>query len=254
MTLLSRKRSGLDLVVAYLQYVSLRHMRTICPGFTATTKICLGLGILLLAGASPRSLEAAGADGPKNATVLLIRHAEKVEDGDGLSPAGEARAQAYVKFFQELTIQSQGAKPTALIATADSKNSRRPRVTLEPLAGALGLPVDARFKNKDYLSMAESLRAGGYDNKTTLVCWHHGDMPDVLRALGVDAGTVLPGRQVARRRIRLAHRAALRRAGPPPVRRTRGGTPDCGCHRKGPGSRGRAVSDQRGSAVGSSSQ
>ncbi len=151
------------------------------------------LGALLLITASNARLEAAGPDGPRNATVLLIRHAEKSESGEGLSPAGEDRARAYIKFFQDLTIQSQPAKPQRLIATADSKGSQRPRLTLEPLGKALGLPVESKFKNKDYSSMVNSMQAGTYDGKTTLVCWHHGDMPDVLRALGADPATVLPG-------------------------------------------------------------
>jgi hypothetical protein len=37
-----------------------------------------------------------------NSVIVIIRHAEKPADGDGLAPAGEARANAYVDLFQEL--------------------------------------------------------------------------------------------------------------------------------------------------------
>jgi len=40
---------------------------------------------------------------PANATIYLIRHAEKPPSGKGLSPAGQARANAYVQYFQNLT-------------------------------------------------------------------------------------------------------------------------------------------------------
>ncbi len=168
-------------------------MRAYPTRFVTAAKIHLRLCLLLIAAAPVSHLNAAGAEGPKNATVLLIRHAEKPDEGDGLAPAGQERAKAYVKFFKDLVIQDRSATPAHLVATADSKGSHRPRLTLEPLGKALGLPVEARFKNKDYPAMVESLRSGAHDGKTTLVCWHHGDMPDVLRALGVDPGTVLPG-------------------------------------------------------------
>src|SRR6266699_3494061 len=42
----------------------------------------------------------------RNATVLIIRHAEKPETGKHLSPAGVSRAQAYVSYFKSLRIDS----------------------------------------------------------------------------------------------------------------------------------------------------
>jgi hypothetical protein len=70
---------------------------------------------------------------PKSATFLLIRHDEKSGDpmDATLTAAGEARAQAYVAYFRNLTRgPSPVATPTHLIAAADSLHSTRSRLTL----------------------------------------------------------------------------------------------------------------------------
>lgn len=82
---------------------------------------------------------------PRSATILLIRHAEKSGDplDAALTPAGEARALAYVAYFPNLARgQSPVAAPTHLIAAADSVHSTRSRLTLAPLSAALGLSKD----------------------------------------------------------------------------------------------------------------
>jgi hypothetical protein len=44
----------------------------------------------------------------KNTNILIIRHGEKSLDGtDGLTLAGQARAQACVSYFQNYTIGSE---------------------------------------------------------------------------------------------------------------------------------------------------
>ena len=40
----------------------------------------------------------------QNSVIVLIRHAEKPDAGDALSPAGEARANAYVDYFKHFTV------------------------------------------------------------------------------------------------------------------------------------------------------
>jgi len=70
----------------------------------------------------------------KNATVLIIRHAEKPESGKHLSPAGVRRAQAYVDFFNSFTLNSHLVKVDHLFAAKKSKNSDRPSETLLPLS------------------------------------------------------------------------------------------------------------------------
>ena len=130
--------------------------------------------------------------GPKNATVLIIRHAEKPETGDGLTPAGEARARAYAVYFRTFQFQDAPVKLDAIFAAADSKNSRRPRLTVQGLGSALGLPVETRYRDKEYEALADELRKS-YDDRNVLVCWHHGVMLELLRAMGADPDTLLPG-------------------------------------------------------------
>lgn len=133
----------------------------------------------------------AAVAGPRNATVLIIRHAEKPDEGDGLTPAGEARAKAYVAYFQRFTLHAKPLKLDAIFAAADSRNSRRPRLTVEPLARALGLTVNMSYKDKDFQSLANGLQSN-HDAHNILVCWHHGEMRELLQALGGNPDVLLP--------------------------------------------------------------
>ena len=134
---------------------------------------------------------ATAQEGPKNAVVLIIRHAENPANGHGLSPRGEERAEAYKNYFLNFTVDSKRLEPNAVVVAADSKQSHRPRLTVEPFAKAAKLPIDNRFANKQPADLAAGLRAN-YQGKVILVCWHHGQIPDLLRALGAAPETLLP--------------------------------------------------------------
>jgi hypothetical protein len=131
------------------------------------------------------------APGLRDAVVLIIRHAEKPQSGTDLSEAGRQRAQAYVNYFQNFTIDGKPAKPDYLFATADSAGSHRPRLTIEPLSKALGLKIDNRFKNKDFKSLAEDIRLKPH-GKCILIAWHHREIGELVGALGADASKLLP--------------------------------------------------------------
>jgi broad specificity phosphatase PhoE len=148
---------------------------------------------LFIAGlvASALTLTAEAQDGPKNATVLIIRHAENPADGHGLSPRGQERAEAYKNYFQNFTVDSKRRKPDAVLVAADSKQSHRPRLTVEPFAKAAKLPIDGSFGNKQPADLAAGLRAT-HQGKVILICWHHGQIPALLRALGAAPETLLP--------------------------------------------------------------
>ena len=141
------------------------------------------IAVAFLLAATPGRAE--GTRGLGNATVFVIRHADKPEAGDGLSPAGEARARACVAYFKDFKLD-------AIFAAADSRNSRRPRLTVEPLAKALGLPIDTRYKDKECQRLADDLRAHRAGN-AILICWHHGTMSGLLQAMGADPAALLPG-------------------------------------------------------------
>src|SRR5205085_10540277 len=91
------------------------------------------------------TLVAHAQDGPKNSVVLIIRHAEDADTGDGISPLGQQRAQAYKNYFLNFTVNSKRREPEAIFAAKDSKKSHRPRLTMEPFAEAANLKIDTRF-------------------------------------------------------------------------------------------------------------
>jgi hypothetical protein len=128
----------------------------------------------------------------QNRVIVVIRHAEKPDEGDALSPAGEARANAYVDYFKHFTVNSNAIQFDYLFATKDSHESERPRLTIKPLSKALGLGINTDFKDDEYASLADELRSGPYSNKNILVCWHHGKIPKLLAALGADPLQLLP--------------------------------------------------------------
>jgi phosphohistidine phosphatase SixA len=122
------------------------------------------------------------------AEVLLIRHAEEPEKGPDLSPRGQERAKALVKLFN-----GRFPKPTAIYATASSKASSRPVETVQPLAEILRLKVNERYAEVKYKTMADAILA---DHSATgqhvLVCWHHGTLPELAEALGVEKAPKWP--------------------------------------------------------------
>jgi len=127
-----------------------------------------------------------------NSTVILvIRHAEQSTDGDGLSSAGEARAKAYVNYFKNFTIDGRPLTLDYLFAAADSRSSHRPRLTIEPTAKELGLTIDTQFKNQQFLELADEIKSLP-PSTNILICWHHGKIPQLLRALGADPESLLP--------------------------------------------------------------
>jgi hypothetical protein len=166
----------------------------------------IGALVLVLAGPAlakhKHELGALSTSGPPGATLLIVRHAEKPngEGGPGLIPAGEARAKAYVQFFRPAPAgvyntvwrDEPPQKLDALVATADTAKSARPRLTLEPLAKALNLPIQQPCTNDDVDGLARWLSANEA-GKTTLIAWHHGRISALLAALGADPATLVPG-------------------------------------------------------------
>src|SRR5512132_3772528 len=130
-------------------------------------------------------------EGPKDAVVLIIRHAEDAGSGDGISPLGEKRAEAYKNYFLNFAVDSKRLEPEAVFAAKDSKKSHRPRLTLEPFAKAAKLKIDTRFGNNQSADLAADLRAN-QPGKVILICWRHPYIPALLGALGANPKTFLP--------------------------------------------------------------
>lgn len=126
-----------------------------------------------------------------DATILIIRHAEKPEFGKGLSAEGQARAQAYVRYFQSFRLGSQPLRLDYVVAADDSEHSQRSRLTLEPLGQAIGLKPDLRFQAKRPQELVRELQATSH-GKNILICWHHKEIPELLKNLGADPDRLLP--------------------------------------------------------------
>jgi hypothetical protein len=137
------------------------------------------------------ALAADSQEGPKDAVILIIRHAENPDTGRGLSPRGKERAEAYKNYFQTFALDSKQLEPDVIFAAKDSKQSHRPRLTVEPFAKAEKLQIDTRFGNNQSVELATALRATE-QGKRILISWRHGDIPALLRALGAKPKDLLP--------------------------------------------------------------
>jgi hypothetical protein len=126
-----------------------------------------------------------------NVVILVVRHAEKPIAGTSLSPAGEARAKAYGEYFKRLTVDGRPFRPDYLFAASDSTNSHRPRLTIEPVAAQLGITIDQRFSDQQFQGLAREILNRPHGTNI-LICWHHGKIPQLLRALGADPKKLLP--------------------------------------------------------------
>jgi len=121
------------------------------------------------------------------AVVLLMRHAEKPlgdEKLSDLAPQGFKRAQALPTLF--LSPSSLFPRPDALFATDTSKHSNRPIETITPLAQALHLPINHDYADRETTPLANKLLSGQYAGKVVVVCWHHGELPHLAQALGIE--------------------------------------------------------------------
>jgi hypothetical protein len=156
--------------------------------------------------------------GPKQ--VLIIRHGEKVgdpkKDNDGgrnLSVRGSARAAGlpalfvpampqsscrlhqksgeFIGSYQEIPLKGSAprfATPNFIFATQRSKHSKRPIETVTPLSSALTLPINENFADNDAeinKMIASILQDVTFADKIVLICWHHGRIPDIAKALGI---------------------------------------------------------------------
>jgi broad specificity phosphatase PhoE len=113
--------------------------------------------------------------------ILVMRHAEKPDDAKDpdLTPAGRRRAEALATY-----IPTTFGTPDFVFAAAISKRSARPYETLKPLSKATGVPIDSTWADQDYAALAEELRQDPkFRDKRIVVCWHHGNIPNLLHAL-----------------------------------------------------------------------
>jgi len=119
--------------------------------------------------------------------VLVMRHAEKPDDetDPNLSPAGVARAKRLVTYIPETF-----GKPDLVIAASISKHSERPFETVNPLALSCGLEVRMPCADAQFAELAQRMFTDPkYLVPSSVVCWHHGGIPGLMKALGAARGS-----------------------------------------------------------------
>lgn len=128
---------------------------------------------------------------PVKTNIILIRHAEKPNSGPGLAIAGEERAQAYVVFFQNLRISGKPITFDYIFSCADSPNSCRPRLTVQPLADAMKLKIKQKYAVDEFKKLKKEIKGKKkYNNCNILICWHHEKILDLASAFGADIKTL----------------------------------------------------------------
>lgn len=126
-----------------------------------------------------------------NATVLVVRHAEKPASGTGLTAEGSARANKYAQYFHPFHADGTTVAINALYAGADSADSVRPRLTLEPLSHATGIPLKLQFSTNEPEALAHALFTEPHGDHV-LIAWRHKKIPALLKSLGADPAQLLP--------------------------------------------------------------
>jgi hypothetical protein len=114
--------------------------------------------------------------------------------GTGLNAAGEARARLYTKYFLPFQEEGLSIQVDGLYAGADSKNSFRPRLTLEPLSKSSGMPLHSNIGTKDPELLVQALKTEAH-GQHPLIAWRHGEIPTLLAAFGASPEELLPNGQ-----------------------------------------------------------
>jgi len=123
-------------------------------------------------------------------TVYLIRHGEKPSDGsDGLSAQGVERSQCLRTVFGNASNYNIGY---IIAEEPESSGSReRPLETVQPLATDLGLTVDISCAKTDS-DCVTTLVDSYTGTNNILICWEHGELTDIVTALGDDDAPTYP--------------------------------------------------------------
>lgn len=154
------------------------------------------------------------SDTPTAAKIYLIRHGEKPpklpsvrisillstpttdspqgDDAPGLSAQGIKRAQGLISVFSPSSIYNIAQ----IIAQHPHKHEKeaRPYETILPLSESLGLTPDIDIERDDAQGAADlCLKLAQEGGENVLLCWEHGVLGKIVKALGVEDEVVYPG-------------------------------------------------------------
>lgn len=145
-------------------------------------KMGIALMLVLIAGCEDTNKPANNAEvADKNLQVVIIRHAEKPENGDNLSCQGQNRAlQLATVLHQKFSTPDYTYVPS--LKTDQSTAHSRMFQTVTPLAIKYNLTINSKYKADDYAEIRDSvLKKTG----TVLMVWSHSEIADLASALGV---------------------------------------------------------------------
>lgn len=167
-----------------------KHTMTSALGGILGARSVMKLGCVILAlGFGFQRVEA------QPAQVILLRHAEKLDDSNPhLSARGKQRARALVGFLTKTPTLTQNGLPVALFVPrlTHNRTSVRPQETLEPLAADLKLPISRPYPAKTYKELARAiLKNPEYKEKTVVICWVHDYLPGLAESFGVNAKSAI---------------------------------------------------------------
>lgn len=119
--------------------------------------------------------------------ILILRHAEKLENGNTLSTRGQERAAALAPYLAETNSFLTYGSPVAIYAMAapNGDSSLGPIETVTPLANRLKLTLIDTYERDNYKKMAEEIKKNpAYHGKNIVICWEHAVIPELARAFG----------------------------------------------------------------------
>ena len=121
-------------------------------------------------------------------------HHSPCGEADGRQGAGPCttRIQAGVGHSVSLPAAAGFVNSSALsqarraFASEAAKHSNRPIETITPLSQALHLRINHDYEDRETAKVADAVMSGKYAGKVVLICWHHGEIPHLAKAFGVE--------------------------------------------------------------------
>jgi len=110
------------------------------------------------------------------ANIYIIRHGEKHDDNDNLSPRGRSRASAFgFQFTEHIDF---------IFASKETKNSNRPIETISPFANLHKKKINSKVEDADFKELATLLKKKKYFGKSVVICWHHRQYSGIDQSIG----------------------------------------------------------------------
>lgn len=109
--------------------------------------------------------------------ILILRHAEKPNTGQGLSERGEQRAQLIADYIPNVF-----GEPDYIYAAGGTLKSMRPFLTIMPLWNRFkDVILDTTFEDRHVDNVATQIsKITVNHHKNIVICWHHGQIPELL--------------------------------------------------------------------------